>query len=70
MLRRLARKAFTSFIAWRARRRVIRTAPELAEIEREIRACRRKHQPTRRLMRAQREIVHAQLKREVERKAS
>lgn len=56
-MRRLASRV----VSWWLARRVDRALPELAEIRREIEQRRRKHQPTRRLMRIQRELLKARL---------
>lgn len=58
------RRTVHAIIAWWHRRRVVRSAPQLAEIEREIEAHRRKHRPVRRLLRAKSEIVHDRLAKE------
>ena len=58
------RRTVSRIVAWWLARRVERTAPELAEIKREIDARRRKHQPTRRLMSIQRALVRARLEAE------
>lgn len=55
------RRSILAIIAWWTSRRVLRAAPELAEIAREIEARRRLHRPVRRLMRVQRDLVHARL---------
>lgn len=59
------RRTIHRIIAWWLARRLERSAPELAEIRREIEARRRKHQPVRRLLRIQRELVHAGLAAEL-----
>lgn len=64
MIPRLVSKAFAGWRAWRHRCRVTRALPEIKELERLLAEHRRKHQPVRRLMRAQRDIIRAQLERE------
>lgn len=57
------RRIISQITAWWVSRRVARNLPELVEIRREIDERRRKHQPVRRLLRAQREIIRNQLAR-------
>ncbi len=67
MLRHLARQAFASFIAWRARRRLTRSTPELAEIERlrrEVAKLTRQHRPTATLRDQLKAAVRERLARE------
>lgn len=64
MIPRLVRKAFAGWRAWRHSRRVKRALPEIVELERLLAEHRSKHQPVRRLMQAQRDIVRNQLERE------
>lgn len=64
------RRIISQITAWWVSRRVARNLPELVEIRREIDERRRKHQPVRRLIRAQREIIRNQLAREQARRLS
>ena len=54
-------KVISRITFWWASRRVEKQLPEIAEIAREIEARRRHHRPVRRLMRAQRDLIHARL---------
>ena len=55
------RRIVSRIVCWWASRRVEKQLPEIAEIAREIEARRRNHRPVRRLMRAQRDLIHARL---------
>jgi HAMP domain-containing protein len=55
------RRIVSRIVVWWASRRVEKQLPEIAEIAREIEARRRSHRPVRRLMRAQRDLIHARL---------
>jgi HAMP domain-containing protein len=55
------RRIVSRICLWWASRRVEKQLPEIAEIAREIEANRRRHRPVRRLMRAQRDLIHARL---------
>lgn len=70
ILRRLARRAISSFTAWRHRRRVRRALPQIAELERMLEEHREKHRPVRRIIRARQDIIRNQLAREQGRRLS
>ena len=55
------RRIVSRICVWWASRRVQKQLPEIAELSREIEARRRHHRPVRRLMRAQRDLIHARL---------
>ena len=55
------RRIVSRICCWWASRRVEKQLPEIAELSREIEARRRNHRPVRRLMRAQRDLIHARL---------
>ncbi len=64
MIRRLARQALAAFTSWRHARRVAKTAPEVAELQREIAKRSRRHRKTEPLRRELRARVTAALARE------
>lgn len=65
MIARLARRALAGFISWRNRKRLARAVPDLVARRDEIEALRRRHRPTRRLLRAQRDAMTARLASEL-----
>lgn len=64
MIRRLARQAIASFVAWRHARRLAKASPEIVELQLEIEKRSRGHRKTEPLRRELRARVTARLARE------
>jgi hypothetical protein len=68
--RRLFRRAYGAFIAWRHRRRVRKAEPQFLELERLLEQRRREHKPVADIMQRKMDLVHDRLRQENGRKAA